>query len=430
MAHLSSGQKSTPHRIVRTVYPMRAVAFAFAGLVVGVLLAERGAPWGGWFLLVLQFIAYPHFAYWMASLAQDGKRAELNNLMIDAVVLGAWAGALGFPTWVTYGLASATTLNNAVFRGLPGAIRSLALFSLCAAAAASFPGFSYQPDASVAVTVMCFFGSLAYASGVGYIVFDRNRSLVAARDALRQSDERYRLITENAGDLIAMLDNSGRWLYNSPSHEKLLSAESLAIGSDAFAHYRAPDAERARRALATVIETRRSDELVLTLVTRNGEQRVLEANLHPILDSAANVHKIVMVSRDVTAFRRQREQLELAAHAFGQMAEAIMIVSAEGTIMSVNKTFSQITGYAAEEVVGLPESDFRWALQPQSFYDEIRDSVSEKGNWTGTTWSRRKDGALYKEWRNVSAVRDEHGWISSYVTLFFDVGEPRLAASA
>ena len=152
--------------------------------------------------------------------------------------------------------------------------------------------------------------------------------------------------------------------------------------------------------------------------------------MKPILDSAGNVEKIVMVSRDVTAFRKQREQLELAAHAFGQMAEAIMIVSAEGRIMSVNKTFSQITGYAADEVVGHPEPDFRWALQPQSFYDEIRDRVSEKGNWTGTTWSRRKDGSLYKEWRNVSAVRDDKGWITSYVTLFFDVGEPRLGASA
>lgn len=430
MADSSSRLKRSPHRIVRTVYPMRTGAFAFAGLAVGVLLAERAAPWGAWILLVLQFIAYPHLAYWMAVLAHDGKRAELNNLMIDSMVLGAWVGALGFPTWVTYGTAAATTLNNAVFRGVPGAIRSLVLFSLCAAAAASFPGFVYQPDASFTVIAMCFFGSLGYAIGVGYIVFDRNRSLVAARDALRQSDERYRLITENAGDLIAMLDSAGRWLYNSPSHESLLSAGSLAIGGDAFAHFRAPDADRARRALATVIETRSSADLVLTLDTRDGEARVIESSMHPILTNASKVEKVVMVSRDVTAFRRQREQLDVAEHAFGQMAEAIMVVSAEGTIASVNNTFSQITGYAAEEVVGRPESDFRWALQPQSFYDEIRASVSEKGSWTGTTWSRRKDGSLYKEWRNVSAVRDEEGWITSYVTLFFDVGAPRLAASA
>ena len=119
----------------------------------------------------------------MAVLAQDGKRAELNNLLIDSVVLGAWAGALGFPTWISW-LVSATTLNNAVFRGMPGAVRWHC--SLCAALLASFRDCP-PADTSTVVTAMCFFGSLAYAVGIGYIVFDRNRSLVAARDALRQA---------------------------------------------------------------------------------------------------------------------------------------------------------------------------------------------------------------------------------------------------
>ena len=79
----------------------------------------------------------------------------------------------------------------------------------------------------------------------------------------------------------------------------------------------------------------------------------------------------------------------------------------------------------AGAVIGLP----RLACQPASFYDELYATVEREGRWTGTTWSRRADGSLYREWRNVSAIRNDLGRITHLVILFFEL-DSRGAATA
>jgi PAS domain S-box-containing protein len=103
------------------------------------------------------------------------------------------------------------------------------------------------------------------------------------------------------------------------------------------------------------------------------------------------------------------------------MTEAIMITAADGTIVTVNRAFTELTGHAREDVLGQPEKSVRNALQPSEFYDEIAAIVQRDGHWSGTTWSRRKNGSVYREWRSVRAVK-ETDKITHYVMLFYEVG--------
>ena len=124
----------------------------------------------------------------------------------------------------------------------------------------------------------------------------------------------------------------------------------------------------------------------------------------------------------MTDVRESEERLLLAAHALEGMTEAIMITAADGTIATVNRAFSQITGHAREDVLGQSERAIRSALQPAEFYDEIYAAVKREGYWSGTTWSRRKNGSVYREWRSLRAVRDAAGAVTHYVTVFCEVG--------
>ena len=265
----------------------------------------------------------------------------------------------------------------------------------------------------------------ACGAAAGTLLYRRARRNAGARDKLRASERRYRLIAEHAGDLVAMVDRNGRWLYASPSYSRILRAEELAVGRDAFSCLHEEDQFRVRGALQVVMRGGESCRLRMRLHTIAGDVRRFEALVHPVKEENGEIRGAelritgaVMAARDVTELRDREEQVEVAAHAFERMAEAMVISNSAGRILTVNQSYTRVTGYAPEEVLGRQESEFRSAMQPPTFYDGIYAEVLRNGYWAGTTWCRRRDGTVYREWRSVSAVRDAEDRVTHYVALF------------
>ena len=413
--------------LVRTNRVVRSAAFAYSVLPIGLYLWGRDAGIWAWSLLFLQFIVYPQLVYWRAIRSARPARAELDNLFLDAAFLGAWVAFLGFPIWITYSLVAAATLNAAVNRGWQG----LALATICMAVGAGLwaavGGITVTLETVPAVAFLCALGSLVYLASVGVVVWRQNRRLALTRDELVASEERYRLIAENADDLVAMLDHEGRWLYTSPSYARVLSPEAIKLGADAFQHIHPDDAEHAHRVIGRAAATGKPRELALRVVDSQGRIRQYKSHVHAVMthDShpIAPPYKVILVSQDVTDLKESEEKMLLAAHALEGMTEAIMITSADGTIVTVNRAFCEITGHARDDVLGHPEKSIRSGLLPPEFYDEAYATVLREGYWSGTSWARRKNGSVYREWRSVRAVKDEKsGAVTHYVHVFYEAG--------
>jgi PAS domain-containing protein len=72
------------------------------------------------------------------------------------------------------------------------------------------------------------------------------------------------------------------------------------------------------------------------------------------------------------------------------MTEAIVITAADGTVVTVNRAFTEISGYTRDDVLGQSERVIRNALQPPEFYDEVARAVAKDGYWSGTTWAAQE----------------------------------------
>jgi len=103
--------------------------------------------------------------------------------------------------------------------------------------------------------------------------------------------------------------------------------------------------------------------------------------------------------------------------------EGIIITDQNTSIQAVNPAFSNITGYQSSEVIGKKTSLLKSGKHDENFYRLIWERLNEDGKWTGEIWSKRKNGEIYPEWLNITAIRDGHGKVTQYVGLFSDVSE-------
>jgi diguanylate cyclase (GGDEF)-like protein/PAS domain S-box-containing protein len=141
----------------------------------------------------------------------------------------------------------------------------------------------------------------------------------------------------------------------------------------------------------------------------------------PLRGPNGEILGLIGMNRDITERRRAEEQVRVAASALESTAEGVMICDAERRIVSVNKAFTQITGYVPQEVLGLRPGFMRSAKQGDEFYEQIWRQIAETGRWQGEVWRRRKNGETYPEWRSVSTLKDETGTTTHHVMVFTDV---------
>ena len=135
-----------------------------------------------------------------------------------------------------------------------------------------------------------------------------------ADEALRQNEERFRSLVQNASDVITILDADGTIRYDSPAIEHLLGYEQgERVGRPTFAYIHPEDVERVRGSLARALEHPGvRPPLEFRIRHKNGSWRHLEVTRTNLLDDPA-VRGVVTNSRDVTERKRLEEQLQQQA---------------------------------------------------------------------------------------------------------------------
>ena len=132
-------------------------------------------------------------------------------------------------------------------------------------------------------------------------------------NSLREQEEFYRLISENIGDFIAVLDVDGRRIYNSPSYQRFIKDDHDLRGTDSFAEVHPEDVARVRQAFRETVETGVGQLLEYRFVDHHGEIHQMESRGGVICDDTGKVIRVVIVSHDISARKKAEEEIKRQA---------------------------------------------------------------------------------------------------------------------
>jgi two-component system, cell cycle sensor histidine kinase and response regulator CckA len=251
------------------------------------------------------------------------------------------------------------------------------------------------------------------------------------RRQLVDREELFHLISENAADMIAVVDMDGRRIFNSVSYQKVLGYSPAELqASSGFEQIHPDDRERVKNAAAEARLTGVGKTLEYRLRHKNGAWLVLESTSSVIQNADGQPEKLIIVNRDVTERKRTEEALRRSETGFRSVVEdapyGIYRASTAGRFLQVNPALQKMLGYeSTEELLSkdLPGEIFRHSEEYQRLTElltrteEIKDLELE--------W-KRKDSTPITVRCSGRRVNDETGALAYFEAFAEDVTEKRI----
>jgi diguanylate cyclase (GGDEF)-like protein/PAS domain S-box-containing protein len=246
---------------------------------------------------------------------------------------------------------------------------------------------------------------------------------------LRASEEQFRAIADSTVNWEVWwgLDGRPRWINHAVRDYTGYNVEECLAMPDFIGTIVHPKDERRIRAeLARCIDGQKREDVEFRCVRKDGSVFWLSLSSAPITDSQGAFTGFRTSSRDITERKQVEAELRISAVAFDSR-EGMLITDANSKILRVNKAFTEITGYSAEEIVGMHPNILRSDRHGPAFFQEMRESIRRFGKWQGEIWDRRKNGEVYPEWLTISAVKNKDGQVTHYVSTHHDISDRKLA---
>ncbi|MFN3983970.1 MAG: EAL domain-containing protein [Rhodocyclaceae bacterium] len=159
---------------------------------------------------------------------------------------------------------------------------------------------------------------------------------------------------------------------------------------------------------------------------KDGSQIEVSVTVSPLRDGNGALVGASLIARDITEQKLAEQELRLAATAF-ESKEGMFITDADANILRVNRAFTEITGFGAEDCIGRKPFMAESACQEAAFHADMWETLRRDGAWAGEIWNQRKNGERYPEWRSYTAVRDDAGEITHFVGTITDITQRKAA---
>ena len=246
------------------------------------------------------------------------------------------------------------------------------------------------------------------------------------RRQLIEREEMFRLISEHAADMIAVVDANGRRIYNSPAYEKVLGYTQDELKNTlGFEQIHPDDRSRVEEAARAARLQGVGQRIEYRMRHKDGSWRYLESSASTIRNEKGEVEKLVIVNRDITDRRKAEAALRESEERFKTLFENALLgiyrTTPDGSVLMANPTLCRMLGYSTFEELqehNLEEKGFN----PDYSREDFKKELEEKGSVVGleATW-RRRDGTIIFVRETARVVLDPSGNLLYYEGTVEDV---------
>ncbi|OEK02975.1 hypothetical protein BFP97_16240 [Roseivirga sp. 4D4] len=254
---------------------------------------------------------------------------------------------------------------------------------------------------------------------------------IEAQTKLKESQERYKLITENSNDIVSLMDPTGKYLFLSPSiRDKMGYDPDEMLGRNTLEFIHPDDQGMVADVIGEVVKHKtKEDAVTFRLKHKSGNWRWIKATGGVILDDSGNVIYIRSNKTDITEskltedkLKQQEEQYKLVSENSG---DVIALHDLYGQLTFVSPSCYRMLGLTIEETMAI--KDFAGLVHPEE-REKIRDAFIDtiKNTRKDTISSirlKQANGEYLWVGVSLSAVLDENGRTKFVQTSTRDISE-------
>ena len=230
-----------------------------------------------------------------------------------------------------------------------------------------------------------------------------------AEDALRQSEERYRSLVENAKDIIFTISPEGIISSLNPAFETITgwSCNDL-IGKKFEQLFHPDDLPLAIENLKHIMAGSAVPMFELRIITKSGNYLLTEYTLTPQRKNKKIVAALG-IARDVSERLQAEQEIRRFKTILDNANFGVCIVDIDGNIVTINKYFAETHGYKQDEVINKNLEIFHNKEQLQ-LVNLINQNLLKNGSYHAReVWHKHKDGSVFLMLMNGVVIKDETG---------------------